>query len=292
MKMRFTHFTLALLMGGLVACGGEKPKEEAKEDKKETKEVTESLEKVLTDIPKPSDLPYQIQQTGASYDEKIPNAPNNVEKYKTTNFKSALNLGVYSCDIGYLAVFQQTQNVITYVNAATQLADKLQLSNTFDPKLKERFEKNTKSIDSLTNILDEATSKSDKYLKANEQASIAALVFAGVFVEGLFVATQIVDNYPDDILPKDDKLRILVNMVQLITKQDKPLNDLVKALKSLKKTEEMDKLIPHLEELSAIYKKLDIDKKIKENKGDLILSDETIKDITKKVKEIRAFIVG
>lgn len=292
MKMRFSHLTFALLVSGLVSCGGEKPKEEPKDDKKETKEVTENLEKVLTETPKPSDLPFQIQKTGADYDEKIPNPSNNVEKYKTTNFKAALNLGVYSCDIGYLAVHEKTQNVIDYVKSATQLADKLQLSNTFDAKVRERFEKNTKNIDSLTSIIDEATAKSDKYLKDNDQANVAALVFAGIFIEGLHVSTQIVDNYPDNIVPKDEKARILVDMVQIISKQDKPLNDLIKALKSLKKSDELDKFIAQLEDLAGVYKSLDIESKIKNNKGDLILTDETIRPITKKVKEIRSSIVG
>jgi hypothetical protein len=294
MKTRFSHIAYAVLISGLAACGGstDKPKENADKDSKEVKEVKENLEKVLTDVPKPSELPYEIQKTGASYDEKIPNPASNVEKYKTTNFKAALNLGVYACDIGYIAVHNKPQTAIDYITSATQLGDKLGLSSSLDPKVKERFEKNLKTIDSLTSIINEAIGKSDKYLKENDQAENAALVFAGVFVEGLHIATQIVDSYPDDELPKDVKNSILVDMVRLITKQEKPLNDLLKALKTLKENEDLKKLIGQLDELSAIYKKLDIEKKIKENRGDLILTDETIKGITAKVKEIRSGIVG
>ncbi|TAE17741.1 MAG: hypothetical protein EAZ95_05875 [Bacteroidetes bacterium] len=292
MKTRFSHIAYAMLMTGLVACGGEKPADKPKVDEKEAQEVKENLEKVLTDVPKPSELPYQIQKTGAPFDEKIPNAPANVEKYKTTNFKAALNLGVYACDIGYVAVHKKVQNAIDYINAATQLGDKLSLSSSLDAKVKERFEKNIKDTDSLTAIINEAIGKSDKYLKDNDQAENAALVFAGIFTEGLYIATQIVDSYPDDELPKDIKNQILVDMVQIITKQDKPLNDLIKALKTLKKSDDVGKLITQLEDLAGVYKKLDIDKKVKENRGDLILTDETIKGITAKVKEIRASIVG
>jgi len=295
MKMHFSHVAYAILVCGLVACGGEqKPTDkDKKDDAKETEQVKASLQKVLTDVPKPSELPYQIQKTGAEFDAKIPNAPDNAEKYKTTNFKAALNLGVYACDIGYIAIQdKEVQNIIKYLNATTLLSDKLGVSSSFDPKVKERFDKNLKNIDSLTTIINEAVSKSDKYLKDNDQGNIAALVFAGVFIEGLHISTQIVDSYPDDILPKDIKNQILVDMVQIITKQDKPLGDLINALKSLAKTDEIANLIKQLEDLAAIYKKLNIADKIKQNRGDLILTDETIKGITNKVKEIRSSIIS
>ncbi len=293
MKMRFSNVVYATLMCGLVACGeGDKPTEKPKNDKgTENKEVKESLKKVLTDVPKPSELPYQIQKTGADFDEKTPNSPDNVEKYKTTTFKAALNLGVYASDIGYVAVHNKVQNAIKYINAATQLGDKLGVSNAFDPKVKERFEKNLKNIDSLTSIINESVSKSDAFLKSNDQSSTAALIFAGVFTEGLYIATQIIENYGDE-LPKDVKDEILVDMVQIISQQDKPLNDLIAALKSLEKSTDLDKLVAQLDELSAIYKKLNIADKIKQNKGNLILTDQTIKSISNKVKEIRTGMVS
>lgn len=277
----------------LTACGGSETKEkEDKDTTAESSEVKENLQKVLTDVPKPSEMPYQLKATGADFIPKLPNPPAMVEKYKTTNNKAALNLGVYATDIGYVSVYEQVQNAIEYISSATALADKLGISSAFDPKVKEKFEKNLKNIDTLTNIINESLAKSDKYLKDNERSSIAALIFTGTFVEGLYTATQIVDTYPDDILPKDTKNEVLMNLTRLIAEQDKPLGDLLKALKSLEKDKDIDELIAKLEDLQKLYTSLNVKEKIEKNQGSLILTDETIKGITEKIKEIRTLIVS
>jgi len=85
---------------------------------------------------------------------------------------------------------------------------------------------------------------------------------------------------------------VLLGLVRIITQQDKPLEDLIKALKSLEEEEEIKGYISDLEDLSAIYKELNIQEKIEKNQGQLILNDETIKGITAKVKEIRTKIVS
>ena len=284
---------LVFVFAAFVACGGGENKDDKKEDTTaQSSEVKESLQKVLTDVPKPSEMPYQLKATGADFMPKLPNAPANVEKYKTTNNKAALNLGVFSTDVGYVSVYEQVQNALDYIKSATELADKVGVSSAFDPKVKERFEKNLKNLDTLTKIINESLATSDKYLKDNERNNIAALIFTGTFMEGLYIATQIVDSYPDDILPKDAKNEVLMGLVRIITEQDKPLGELLKALNSLEKDKDITELTTKLEELQKLYKALNVKEKIEKNQGNLILTDETIKGITEKVKEIRTWIVS
>lgn len=278
----------------LSACGGSKEDnndEEGEENGEET--VTENLKKVLTDVPEPSEIPYQIQATGAEFDSELPNLPSMVEKYKTTSNKAALNLGVFATDIGYVSVYSKVQNAIDYIKAVKDLGDKLGISNAFDPKLQDRFESNLQQVDSLTAIINEALEDSDTYLKEQEQESIAALVFAGSFVEGIYVATQLVENYPNDLLPEDAKVEILIPVIKLILQQKETLKDLLKALNSLSiEDDAVKKMVKDLEELSKMYDELDIDKKIEENKGGLILGDEVLKGISKKIKTIREDIIS
>ena len=246
----------------------------------------------MTDVPEPSEIPYQIKGTGAEFNEKLPNAPANVEKYKTTNNKAALNLGVYATDIGYVSVYEKVQNAIEYVKAVKDLGDKIGVTGAFDPQLEKRFKDNLSKVDSLTTIINETLKSSDKYLKDNDRNSIAAMIFTGSFIEGLYVSTQLIETYPKDLLPVEAKNEVLLGMVRLITQQDKPLGDLITALKSLDEDEDTKKLIQDLEDLAKLYKDLNIKEKIEKNQGDLILTDETIKGITNKVKEIRAGVVG
>jgi hypothetical protein len=276
----------------ITACGADPNGEKEDTDTTTQNEVVQSLEKVLTDIPNPSDIPYQLKSTGADFSAEIPNPYTNVEKYLITNNKAALNVGVYSTDVGYVSVYEQVQNALDYIKAVERLGDKLDITNAFDPKMQERFKGNISKVDSLTSIINEALSKSDQYLKDNDRNSIAALIFTGSFIEGLYISTQIIATYPEDLLPKDAKDQVLLGLVRIITQQDKPLEDLIKALKSLEEEEEIKGYISDLEALSAIYKELNIQEKIEKNQGQLILNDETIKGITAKVKEIRTKIVS
>jgi hypothetical protein len=292
MFQRLSKSFIILSLVILYACGGGEPKKDKTEDTTQAGENKEKLQKILADVPEPSELPAQLKKTGADFNEKFANAPANVEKYKTTNFKAALNLGAFATDVGYVSVYEKVQNALEYIKAVKSLGDKLGVSNAFDPKLQERFEKNLKNVDSLTKIIDESLAKSDAYLKDQEQSSVATLIFAGTFVEGLYIATQLVSTYPKDILPEDAKNEVLIDIVRLVLDQEKTLGDLLNALKGLEKSEDSDKLISQLEDLQKMYKALDIQEKIKNNQGNLILTDKTIQGITEKVKEIRTGIVS
>lgn len=287
--MKYINFLL--IFGLLSACGSsETTKEEA--DTTSISEVTKNLQKVLTDVPEPSEIPYQLKATGADFNADLPNPHANVEKYLTTNNKAALNVGVYATNVGYVSVYEQVQNALDYIKAVERLGDKLDIINAFDPKMQERFKGNLSNVDSLTTIIDEALKQSDKYLKENDRNNIAAMVFTGSFIEGLYISTQIVATYPEDILPEDVKDEVLVGLVRIITEQDKPLTNLINALKSLEEDADIKEYISDLEALAAIYKSLNIQEKIEKNQGALMLNDETIKSITEKVKEIRTKIVS
>ncbi|MCU0445198.1 MAG: hypothetical protein MUE85_09780 [Microscillaceae bacterium] len=287
----FKSFVILCLVV-LYACGGGETKKDTTEDTAKAGENKEKLQKILADVPEPSELPAQLKKTGADFNEKFANAPANVEKYKTTNFKAALNLGVYATDVGYVSVYEKVQNALEYIKAVKSLGDKLNITSAFDPKLQERFEKNLKNVDSLTKIIDESLAKSDAYLKDQERSNVATLIFAGTFVEGVYIATQLVSTYPKDLLPEDAKNEVLIDIVRLVLDQEKTLGDLLNALKGLEKSEDSDKLIAQLEDLQKLYKALDIQEKIKNNQGGLIITDKTIQGITEKVKEIRNSIVS
>lgn len=293
-----TKYLIVVLTVTLSACGGSGGENKNNETGKDTaksivNDTKEQNKKVLTKIPKPSEIPYLIKQTGSEFDAKMPNAPESSDKYKTTNNKAALNLGIYATDLGYVVTYEKVQNAIDYMNATKGLAEKLGVSNAFKPSTVKRFQDNLSNVDSLTSIINESMKKSDEYLKNDERNDIAALIFTGSFLEGLFISTELVANYPKDILPEDARIQILIPLVRVILDQKAPLEELIKALKSLNdKPEDVNKLISDLDELYKMYETLNIDEKIKKNQGDLILSDKTLTGITKKVSAIRADLVN
>ncbi|WP_154658523.1 hypothetical protein [Eisenibacter elegans] len=292
-KKLITPIAFALLACGVWACGGSNSNNAQNTDSSSTEAVTENLKKILNEVPKPTEIPYLLEATGADFNAKIPNKAENVDKYKTTNTIAALNLGIYAADIGYVSVYEKVQDALDYMNAVKTLSDKLGLSNVFEASTIERFKQNLDNKDSLATIIDESIKSADEYLKDNERNNISSYIFAGSFIEGLYIATALVDNYPKDILPADVRDQILIPIVRLIIKQDEPLANLIDVLESLGEQDAtVQKLLADLKELKESYAKLDIEERIKNNEGDLVINDETIKQITAKVKQIRSGLVG
>ncbi|TAF63452.1 MAG: hypothetical protein EAZ55_13725 [Cytophagales bacterium] len=283
--------TFAVILG-LNACGNGK-KEQTKEDTTQQSEVKENLKKILNEVPKPTEIPYLLESTGVEFDKSLANKPAHVSKYKTTNFTAAVNLGVYATDIGYVSVYGETQNALEYMKSVKELGDKLGLTNVFDPSTVEKFKKNLSNKDSLAGIIDESIKSADNYLKKNERNNISSFVFAGSFIEGLYISTELVATFPKDLLPEDAKNQLLIPLVRVILKQKEPLKDLIKVLQSLgEEDEQVKKLISDLEALAKLYDDLNIEEKIKNNKGDFVLTDKTIQSITDKVRTIRNGIIG
>lgn len=276
----------------LVACGGSSSDNSQVSDSTDAA-VEEEIQKIITEVPEPSKIPYLLEATDAKYDEKLPNNPENVENYKTTNNKAAINLGVYAADVGYVSVYEKAQDAIKYVNAARTLADHLSLTSAFEADVIKRFEENLDNRDTLVAIINESLAKTDAYLKENERNNIAVMIFAGTFIEGLYIGTELIANYPENDLPPEIKDQVLIPLVKVVVDQHKPLQDLIEVVNAYKEDDaDFADLAKQLEELNQLYDTLNIEEKIQNNEGDLILTDETIKSITDKTKEIRTSIVS
>ena len=107
LKQSFKLILSAFIMAGLASCGSSSSdKEKNSEDFKEAQEsLKEQVQHVIYNIPSPSEIPYLLQSTGAEFNQGLVNSKAKVDSYVTHNDKAALNLGVYSADIGYLASY-------------------------------------------------------------------------------------------------------------------------------------------------------------------------------------------
>ncbi|HET9053695.1 MAG TPA: hypothetical protein VFM90_05950, partial [Cyclobacteriaceae bacterium] len=208
----------AFLMAGLAACGSSNSDKE--KDSDEFKDAEKSLENQIKDvvynIPSPTEIPYLLQATGADYNPGLVNPRTKVDQYTTHTDKAALNLGVYSSDIGYLTSYEKAQEAINYLNACKTLADGLGVIGTFDIEILKRFEANISNKDSLSYLLDETIKQTDKFLKDESRNKLAALVVTGSFVEGLYISTGLIKSYPKDLLPEDARNTVLGPLIRVV----------------------------------------------------------------------------
>jgi hypothetical protein len=282
-------FSLAIL----ISCGGKK--EQVQDESKEFDEAKESLKEnikgVIYNIPDPAQLPYLLQATGADFNASLINNKESVDKYMSTFDKAAMNLGIYAADIGYLSAYEQTQEALDYLQLAKQLADHLGVVDAVDQVVMDRFEKNIDEKDSLYNIINNAVENVDQYLKTEARNRVAALVTTGSFIEGLYVSTELVRTYDKELLPDDARNLILTPVIDIILKQEKSVGELLKLIDSLPEDDLTSQIKKDLRSLQENYAALNMADQIKNNRADLMLTDETLVDITATVSKMRSDII-
>lgn len=267
------------------------------------KETTDSLastpapdtakkQNIFYSIPSPIQLGQFLKRSGASYDVKVLNPLDNASKYSSTT-KKALNLGVYGADLSYSAIFNQTQEIQSYLNGSKKLAEDLGISNSFSKETIKRMEKNIANKDSVLQIISEIFLNSNESLKDNDQSSISGLVVTGGFIEGLYVGTHVAKTVKknEGIITRIAELKgSLNNLITILSleKQDADIIDLINDLKSIK--EVYDEMV--VTESKAIAK-VDTTKNTMTIGGSAhySLSKEQLEKIASKAESIRAKII-
>jgi hypothetical protein len=195
MLNRFTYAAALALVLLLGACGGEQPPQDtlstgSQADSLARTERVQKTRKIFYNIPSPMETAGLLKEAGAVYNAKLLNDVKNVDKY-TAASKQALNLGVYGADLSYTSVFNHTQESMFYTSCARKLADRLGVTSAFNDSTLELMEKHQNDRDKLMEVISETYWGMDGYLKENGRENISALMIAGGWMEGLYIATQV-----------------------------------------------------------------------------------------------------
>lgn len=121
-------------------------------------------------------------------------------KRQGTAFDKAIKLGILGADLGYLNMYEKTGTSLDLVASIRQLAEDLKVGQFFDFELIRKLSQNKSNLDSLLFISIDSYTQIDNYLRANDRGQLSALMIIGVWLEGQYFATQVADQYPDDVL--------------------------------------------------------------------------------------------
>jgi hypothetical protein len=305
MEIKSLHCKMLLTLAGFVisafiitGCGSEK------KDKNSEDEVTiESLEiddKLIQDVktvkeifyslPSPLETAMILKQAGAVYIEELMNPADNVSNY-VTNKSMALNLGIYTTDLSYASLFDQTQATINYMNAAKKMAEGLGILNAIDEDVIERLEANINNRDVIMDIISETIMNSTSFFEENDRQAMSTIVLVGGWVEGLYIATNLVG--PDADLNNNE-------LVNRIIDQKLTLSTVVSLLEENADNEDVKAIMINVEELKAIFEKIVVTSSEIEpvtdeetnvttlkSKTEVTMKPETYYELKEKVKIIR-----
>jgi hypothetical protein len=231
-KAKLQLSALVLLLGVFLfsSCNSPEQTETTAEEEidieidQQREEDFNQAKQVFYSLPSPIETAMLMKRAGAKYDENLLNSITNVPNYNTT-LNKALNLGIYSADLSFVSMFDQSQASVKYLSATKRLADDLGILNAVDESYIKRMENNINSRDSLMEIISETFMNSNSFLKENERPELAAIVLAGGWVEGLYIATQIAKNTSDNQELKDRIIDQRLSLTTLLALLDKYKHD-------------------------------------------------------------------
>lgn len=197
-----------------------------------------SAENVLVYVPSPIQTASLLRESGASYNKDLLNPPQNVSRYSTTAAQ-ALNLGIYGTDLAFAGIFEQHAETMVYMDATGRLADALHVSSAFGADRHSRLEANMNNRDSVLSIITDSYWDCDALLQENHEAHASALMIAGGWIEGLYLACKVAEatNSNEIRIRIADQRSSLDQLIILLDKQKhpdvKPVADELRKLKIL-----------------------------------------------------------
>ena len=163
-------------------------------------------QKVLYVLPTPIEASMLIKNWGVP-SKSVLNDPANASSYLTKK-KMALNFGVYITDMTTAGLYEQTQTVLNYKQAITKLIEGLGLKSAISPQTMQRIEDNMNDKNELLNIISELYSTCTEFLSDDDRDFYALAMLTGGWVEGMFIATHMIDETQGANL---EKMKQLIN---------------------------------------------------------------------------------
>jgi hypothetical protein len=155
----------------------------------------DKAKKIFYSLPSPLETALLLKSAGITYNERVLNDLGAVDKY-STNKSKALNLGIFTTDLSFASLFDQSQTSLKYMDVTKKLANDMGISDAIDDETMKRLEQNLSNRDVVMDVISETFLNTSAYLKENDQQEVAAMVLVGGWVEGLYIGTQMVGKGP------------------------------------------------------------------------------------------------
>jgi hypothetical protein len=277
-KVTIKLTALIIITCFLYACGGNEVETVVEEDI-----ITESEEfddEDLTDkveylLPSPLQIAELFKSAGLTYIGDLTSSKDKVESFNS-KYDQKLNFGVYSADMAYCIMNNQTQESINYLNTIRKLSEKLWMTDILNSMgLSERLEANVGNEDSLTYIMADLQMKLDEYLEENGIGYTGSIIFAGAWIETMYLGAKVNESEHNE------------KLVSRISEQAVIVESLIGCLKQTDEDNEYNELILDLEKINKHFEGFD-----NESDADYVLTDEEVKSLSDDIISLRTKIVG
>lgn len=265
---------IGLVLALLTACNSDKKSDEQAflegldSAKTEGPSISEGvIGDILGRIPSPLEISVLLKESGKKYNGSYLNSPDNISKYNS-NYKKALNLGVYGTDLGYTNIYEQNQDGVKYMSSIKNLADGLSIGQFFDIETIGRLATNSKNLDSLLLITTQNFNSINHYLQTQNRSNLSVLFLTGGWVEALNILCEVAAANPTN-----------KELQETIGEQKIILENINLLLSFYKESDQnMAALLKDMEELKKLYDKVNITYTYSESTFEIVDGVMVIKD--------------
>jgi hypothetical protein len=176
----------------------------------------EAIEDIAKNISSPVEIANLLQMLEVPFSQEYLAASIDANK-ESTNFNKAMKLGILGADLGYLNMYEKTGSSLDVLSSIRKLAEDIKVGQFFDFETIKRLSQNKSNLDSLLFISIDSYEQIDNYLRSNDRGHLSSLMIIGVWIEGQYLATQVVNKYPDKILrDRIGEQKIILNDLLLL----------------------------------------------------------------------------
>lgn len=192
--MKIRQIAIFFLVLFLVSCGNRKKEDlsvsNVEPDFDELLVSQEAMEEVIENIASPIEVAALLSDLQIPFSISYLSEPDKMSNY-STSFEMAYNLGALSSDLGYLNMYNKTGTAINYLSTINKLTEALEIGQFFDFVKMKRLATSENSLDSLLFVSMNSFNQMDDYLRQTDRSNLSTLMVAGVWLEGLHLATQV-----------------------------------------------------------------------------------------------------
>lgn len=206
------------------------------------------VENILTTIPSSHEITSTIKASGAPYSSLVLSNPHYAEQY-TTNYRKAINLGIYGTDLGYIGIYDQADVLTDHIQVINKLASDMDLSHLLRTATIKKMIDEGNLSDSVFTISAEVFQDMCIYLQSNERHEVGVLMLLGGWLEAIHIATTVCYNSQIDN----------PNLNNKIAEQKIVLNKFISALNLYSDEPFFKHLLLQLNELKKLYNEIQFD---------------------------------
>ena len=200
-----------------------------------------AMQEIIQSMPAPVEMAAMVKDSEVPFSTKYLQDPDVVNDF-ASSFKKALGLGILSADLGYLNVYGKTSQIVDYLASIRKLSEDLKIGHFFDFQTLKRLATSNDDMDSLLILCVQSYQNMEEYLGKNQRSNLSAAMVTGVWLESVYLLTQVAKERPSDDL-KDN-----------IGEQKTILNNLLPILKLFEKEDvNFQKLVQSFEELKDVF---------------------------------------